>query len=89
MEGLEDKLHVHLGDLIELTSPKFEVAGYVKDYTPKIIELSIENPQSELYGNGYGVGFRRSLWGLQIRKYNLGKFEAYKVLKLATTKTKE
>ncbi len=46
MEGLEGKLNV-------------QVVGYVKDFTSKMVELSIENYLLELFGKRYMKGFRK------------------------------
>lgn len=82
MEGLENKLaNVHVGDLIRLRSPEVDVAGYVVDFNPKQVKLSHEDPFSDITPLArWDKRYRRRKLGSGNRRYNLRKFESFKVL---------
>lgn len=86
MEGLENKLDgVHVGDLIRLHSPEFEVGGYVTNFDPKQVRLSHENPFSKITGlSSWNRGYR-STFTAGDRTYDLSVFKSYEVLKKHST----
>lgn len=78
-KGLENKLAVHIGDILLLeTESKDKVIGYVKELTLKTVILSHESPSNK---KPYGKKYIPNLT-IGDREYDLYDFNEYKIISL-------